>query len=248
MADRDYWTRKLKGEPWVSPTPTWPARSGDGVQHLNVSIPEEISEKVKKLVGNSDFLTLTILLSSLGLCLSRYFDHRVISVGTPSLQGMRTNLLPILVTIDPEMKVKELVMEARSSLLAAYERQNYPFLYLLRDLECSEPAKSPLNVVLEFQGFHAPSPEFACAVKIMMRREKDGLYLAVGYDSAVISAEGVRFFVECWTATLRGMLNDPASALADIDLGVTRKSIAPWSGPLPDYETFMPVHAAVQKT
>jgi amino acid adenylation domain-containing protein len=138
--ERDYWLARLS--PLPEPVDLGlerPAARRAGAAAVDLELPEVARAALERLTGGSPFLVCTALLTVLGICLYRLSGRRRMAVGTPALctaEGVppAPNALVLLLEVTPEHTFRELLLRTREALLAASERQSYPFELLLADL------------------------------------------------------------------------------------------------------------------
>jgi amino acid adenylation domain-containing protein len=164
--DRDYWLAQLSPPPEpVDLGLDRPAARGAAATAVDLELPESSWAALERLTGGSRFLLCTALLTALGICLYRLSGRRRIAVGTPALRNAEgpppaPNALVILVEIAPERTFRELLLQTRDALLAAYERQSYPFSLLLSDLgiEAADGRCPLFDVALVLTEIHTELP------------------------------------------------------------------------------------------
>jgi len=123
-AERDYWLKRVASVTTTSGLLPDYQRNGSELREkaiVEIVVPRELSLKVSALAGGSPFLLYTTLMAALKVCLYKYTNHDLITVGSPPLQELvKTNALAILDRLDSEMLFQELLMKVRESLLEAY--------------------------------------------------------------------------------------------------------------------------------
>src|SRR6185503_11872256 len=145
LAEKNYWLRKLKSceIPDGSLRLDFPRSlvfSGREAS-IDFNLNGESFQQLKDLTGNGLFLMYTALMATLKITLHKYTGETLIIVGSPTRSHdskdarQPANALPIIDRIDSELTFRQLLLNVRQTLLETYEKQQYPFDRLLRDLE-----------------------------------------------------------------------------------------------------------------
>ena len=146
IESRDYWIQKLSGELGASglrPDFERPAVDAGRLKTVELEISNELQQKLSQLTKGSPFLSYTIVLAALNVCLHKYTGAERVVVGSPARRredSDQINALPILVQIDREATFKQFLVSLRETLVEAYGHQNYPFKRLIRDLGLNDEA------------------------------------------------------------------------------------------------------------
>ncbi|HEX7331315.1 MAG TPA: amino acid adenylation domain-containing protein [Pyrinomonadaceae bacterium] len=199
----------------------WTSRLGRGVTGANIrldfprpeknsgpsasmefALPETCLHKLSGLTGESHFLQYTTLLAALKLCLHKYTGRRDITVGSPSLLNSEepaggSNLVVILDDVDRKLTFRQLLLNVRTTLLEAYERQDYPFQRLVRDLGLSlDQPQSPLfDVVMSLVPLHAPVLNVGQDMTLCWRHVDGQMILGVTYREELFRHDSIQRFV-----------------------------------------------------
>lgn len=153
-----YWTEALGGRAQTLDLPTDRARpelqsfKGD---ELAVGFSEAVSAGLRTYAQEHKLSTFVVLLSALGVLLHRYTGHRDIIVGCPfanraaeelqDVVGLFMNLLPILVSVDPQADFEQLAAEVRRRVVRAQGLQDTPFEKIVQAVGVSRSAaQNPL--------------------------------------------------------------------------------------------------------
>ena len=177
-AERDYWLQRLASVSTTSGlAPDYQRYGGDTSESVDVVVPRELSQQVCALAGSSPFLLYTVLMAALKVCLYKYTNQDLISVGSPALKELgKANALTIVDQLDSELKFQELLLQVRESLLAAYANQQYPFSRLLRDLQLESNGSCPLfDVALALTNLHGTLAETRHDITLTFTRSGDEL-------------------------------------------------------------------------
>ena len=150
--ERNYWIAQLTPVCEASKLDLEPAGARPQHSEFNpeaISLNGEIYQRLAQLTGGGPFLTYTILMTAVSICLQRYTGDSRVVIGSPSLNesgGLGAgNTLAIVTDVDPQVSFRQQLVSMRQTLLEAYERQNYPFKLLLASkdplLSCPDPAQ-----------------------------------------------------------------------------------------------------------
>ncbi|MEA2604954.1 MAG: hypothetical protein QOF89_5946 [Acidobacteriota bacterium] len=226
--ERDYWVARL------SPPP---ARLDLGldlelrgpatprVVAVDLELPESARTALERLTGGSPFLICTALLTALQTCLYRISGQRRLVVGTPALRSLEgpppaANALVILAEVSPERTFRELLLQTREVLLAAYARQRYPFALLLADLGLQPTdGRCPLfDVALVLSEIHTELP--AVGNSVTLRFSLTGGRLAGWLEAppGQFGSAGLERFVARFHQALGAVLENQARPVGDLGL------------------------------
>src|SRR5262249_8010414 len=142
IEEREYWVRRLfHGYGASNLRPDFP-RLGGGLEErdqVEVSLGREVYGKLMSLTGGGGFLLYTALLARLKVFLHKYGGNAWVAIGSPARRRAENgaepgNVVAIVDEINPERTFQQVLFEVRKSLLEAYERQEYPFDRVVRDL------------------------------------------------------------------------------------------------------------------
>lgn len=166
---RDYWLESLSGEIGVLDLPSYKSRPSLKTYNgrtLEAYLSKETTEKMKsfsKTNGGSLFITILALWKVL---FYRYTTQEDIIIGTPiagrdhldleNQIGFYVNTLALRNRIDPDEKFADFYKRIKTSTLAAFSHQMYPFDRLLEDLDLkrdtSRSAVFDIMIVLQNTG------------------------------------------------------------------------------------------------
>lgn len=144
---RQYWMERLADLPAIHdiptdfPRPAIPTYRSDEVQWY---LPNSLLKDLKSLATEHGCTLFMVLNAGIALLLGKYSRTTDIVVGTPvanreisaldNMMGCFMNTLVLRTQLDVE-NVRELLRQCKSTLLGAYEHQNYPFEKLVDDLQ-----------------------------------------------------------------------------------------------------------------
>jgi len=157
----NYWLRQFENPPAAADLPTDHPRPA--VKTFNgalrqLAIDKSLTDRMTKLAGSRGYTPFMLLLAAYTVLLHRLTGRETIVVGCPcagrpmeggaSLVGYCAHLLPIVSTISASparMPFSEHLRRVRSTLLDAYQHQDYPFARLLNKLNLKRDiSRSPL--------------------------------------------------------------------------------------------------------
>lgn len=246
--ERDYWLARLSGEVGGSnlaldfPRPKIYAPRGEGV---SLELPDELTRKLTAMTGGSPFLLYTCLMAALKVCLYKHTGSSTVVVGSPahrdaSSESRQPNALAIVDELDDRQSFRDLLAAVRATLTEAYKRQSYPFEYLVQDLRLGGVEnKSPLfDVVLAFEGLHAPTPELRNDIRITFARGDEKIRAVIEYDASLFRRASVERFAEHLRITLEeavAKLGEPIHSL-DIWTDEERQELQRWNETRRDYQ------------
>src|SRR5215213_2698707 len=84
--ERDYWVAQLSRATGLSNLRLdfpRPAIYSSAKEAFPLTFSRELLEKLRKLTGDSDFLTYTVLMAALKICLHNYTGSSALAVGSP---------------------------------------------------------------------------------------------------------------------------------------------------------------------
>ena len=166
--ERNYWIARLTSVVEASKLDLEPAGARPQHSEFNpeaISLNGEIYQRLAQLTGGGPFLTYTILMTAMSICLQRYTGDSRVVICSPSLNesgGLGAgNTLAIVTEVDPQVSFRQQLVSMRQTLLEAYERQNYPFKLLLQDLSLKDSSNSgPLfDIAMVFTCMNSELPE-----------------------------------------------------------------------------------------
>jgi len=166
----DYWTNHLQGAPALE------LASGRARPTEQDSLAGQVTtffdganvDQMKELAVVERATLFMVMLSGLGILLSRYADQDDLVVGSPianrenseleNLIGCFVNFLPFRIRVKPYMTVRELIRDVRRIALDAFERQYIPFDKIVEAITPSRSldATPVFRVAFAFQ--NAPQP------------------------------------------------------------------------------------------
>jgi amino acid adenylation domain-containing protein/non-ribosomal peptide synthase protein (TIGR01720 family) len=221
LKERDYWMERLSATPAASSFP--PDRLGREDYTLEKSVvelrlPEAVFRDLVKLTGDSPFLIYTTLLAAVKICLHKYSGNRTIIVGSPALKDLgKVNSLAIVSEIDAEITFRQFLLNLRGTLLEAYERQSYPFHYLMRDLGLEDAEGDCLffDLVVTLKDMHGNVPELNNGITITIENRTDGISGLIEFSPALYSQAAITVFADHLVSVVQEALENKDKRLAD---------------------------------
>ena len=141
IKERKYWLGKLKEAPVRTSFPFDYTKSQQEKQYENFSfiMPGELIAKLMNISSGVDARLHIILTTGVVLLLNKYTGNRDIIVGTTidkqdSEGDFINTVLPLRHQIKDKMTSRELLLQARETMVEAIENQNYPMEILINDL------------------------------------------------------------------------------------------------------------------
>jgi amino acid adenylation domain-containing protein len=253
--ERQYWHRKLAGDPSPSsPRPDHSRPEGPGERGATVvfQIEGEIFEQLSRLTRSEPFLEHAALAAALTACLYRYTQASPIAIGCPAMKPVKgtadpRNALAIVNDVDGQMTFRQLLLGVRQTLLDAHAHQRYPFVRLLADLDLQGSSKGcPLfDVALEHREFHHDMPEVGNDITLTFERIPGGLRGTVAYSPQQYEPSTIERFGQHLVRLLRAGLEDPGAALSELDMLTDeerRRLLIEWNDTARDYPRDRCVH------
>ena len=226
--ERNYWLAKLRDArsnsnlilDYERPR-TYSYDSG----RLEVVLPNDVFRKLIELTKDSSFLVHVALLTALNIYLHKYTGETTIIIGSPPRRRradglMQPNALAIVNQVDQQCSVKSLLLQVRESLLAAYDRQNYPYERLLRHLGLAqvENRGALFDVVLALTDIHGPLGDVHNDITITFTKAVKGLAGTIEFNQRLFAPECIEQLKNGLMLVLRQSLEHSDALIADIDL------------------------------
>ncbi len=171
-----YWRRRLEGASLVlelpADLPRPPVQTFNGARH-EFRLTRELTEAIREFARRDGVTIYVALLAAWQLLLHRYTGQQDIVVGTTSstrsrpetepLIGYFLTMLPLRTTVRPDMSFRELVREARSTVVGAFDHKDMPFGTLLDELDIDrDPSRNPVyQTSFMFVDFHEQAVSMA---------------------------------------------------------------------------------------
>ena len=166
-----YWKKELADAPTALDVPTDRARprvqTFNGASHTS-RLSGELTERLKKLSRAHEATIYVTLLAAFQLLLQRYTNQNDFLIGSPTagrtsahfsnVVGYFVNSVVIRARVARNPTFGEFLRQVRSTVLGAFEHQDYPFDLLVKELQPErDPSRSPLfQVMFDLQQTHLP--------------------------------------------------------------------------------------------
>ncbi|MCP4157850.1 MAG: AMP-binding protein, partial [bacterium] len=151
IIERDYWLRKLSGEPEKCNFPYdfvhREEKKSKNFDTVKFSFSEGDYVALQKLSSGSDYTLHIILSAAVAAVMARYTAKEDIIIGAPiykqDIEGDFINtVIPLRCLMEAGMTFKDLLLQLRGTILEAATHQNYPIEALLFQLNMKVPEPS----------------------------------------------------------------------------------------------------------
>ena len=202
-----------------------PAAYSGLTDEMEVHIGGELHRQLGKVTKNGSFLLYVTLLAALKVCLHKYTNAAHVVVGSPALKEEGeahriANVLAIVDEVDPRLSFKQFLLNVRQNLLAAYERQRYPFERVVRDIGLASVSnKCPLfDVALMLSDIHHQLPDVKNDITIEFTKGEEQLLGRICYNRELFEADSIRRLFTHFTNILSGALENTAASIQTLEL------------------------------
>ena len=201
----DFWKDKLRGIPTRIDLPLDHPRArvpndSSGATHV-FDLPDRLAMRVRSLGQSQRMTSFIVLLAAFQAFLWRYTRHETIVVGSPVLNrersdvepliGFFVNMLVLRADFSDGLTFRQLLGQARETVLGAYEHQELPFEKLIEELQPErDPSVNPIFQVMFALHHVGPSPEPGAGHSAMVTGQsaKFDLSLHVADDGRALKA------------------------------------------------------------
>lgn len=244
----EYWKKRLGG---VSGSLGLPCRrSGSGAHshrggRVSVELGEQLSANIKSLARKRSVTPFMVMLTCLGIVLSRLTGREDIIVGSPiasrrrvefeGIVGLFVNPLVLRMSINDEATIEQLLRQVMDVTVGAYENQEVPYEKVVQAVrpERSDGENSLYEVsfVLHNEPRHEPRmsglmvsteeevDEPAMVDLLLALEEKDRNFVGSAYFAAeVFDRETISRWMEYFVAVLRGAVDDDEARVGDVPM------------------------------
>jgi amino acid adenylation domain-containing protein len=257
----DYWTDRLRGPLPVLELPTdhrRPAVRSHRGARLAVRLDADLLKALRGLGARTGGTLFMVLLSAYQVLLHRLTGQREVIVGVPvagrsrrgaeHVIGHCTNLVPLRAEVN-RVAIGDLVRQAKTDLLDAYEHQDLPFGELVERLGIEvDPARTPLvaatfnldrevpppalaELVVEQVAVPASHAQFDLGLNAV---ESDGgLLLEFDHSTDLFDTTTIARWAKHFETLLRGIVATPDAPVVTLPLAWTGQAVAR-SSPYPD--------------
>lgn len=182
QAAQAYWRETLGGELPVLDLPTdhpRPAVLGATGRQMSLPIEGELAAKLQALTLQGDATLFLVLLSAVGVLLSRLSGQSDLVIGTPEagrnllelegMMGLFVNTMPLRFQVQAGESFLALLEKVKAAALRAYEHHEYPFDQLVEDLNpARDLSRTPIFAVM-FQVLRDGEERFHDAAGLRMQ-------------------------------------------------------------------------------
>jgi amino acid adenylation domain-containing protein len=245
--DLDWWRDLLAGAPAAlelpadRPRPLWSIHRG-AVE--TVTLPAELTGRLRELARQGDVTLFMILLAAFELLLARLAGVEDLVVGTALAQrtpevegliGLFVNLLALRGDLSGDPSFVELLARTRRATLEAHDHRDVPFEKLVAALEpVRDPGRHPVFQVA-FTLQNAPMPEPLLPgldleieqldsgtarfdLTLLLHEVDGGLAGALERSADLFDAATVRRLLSSFESLLRGIADDPRRPISRLPL------------------------------
>jgi amino acid adenylation domain-containing protein len=233
MEEKVYWVNRLSsiaGESGIRLDFERPERYVSEKLAEPVEVGGELSRKLLKLAGKSDFLIYATLLTAWSICLTKYNGNERIVVGSPVLnrtgdESTASCLLAIVADIRERVSFRDLLLQIRESLLAAYQRQNYPLSRLITDLklESMNNRSALFDTIVGFKNIHTNDwIDRRNDITLSFESAGGGIKGSLIYNRSLFRKESMSRLTGHFLNVLLAGLADPEKKARELEM------LAPW--------------------
>lgn len=238
-----FWHERLEDAPAAIELPTDHPRpailSGHGGQ-VAVSIPAEVTQRLRQLARANGATLFMVLLAGFGILLSRQCGSRDVVIGSPTagrthpqtedLIGFFVNSLPLRLRWSGDPAFSDFLHEVKRTALDAYAHQDVPFELVVEqvtaerdlsrnpifqvwlDLETDQELAHPDGIGVHTVPSWADNTRFE--LEMLLEERETGLSGTLGYSTDLFSAATVERLVEQFTTLMTSIGADPARPLS----------------------------------
>ena len=264
--ERDYWLTRLSDFP--SEKTAFPydfskpsdhdASEGFVTDKLEFQFPGDIRQKLAKLSNNSDLRLFIILEAALVILLSKYTGTNDITVGTSVVrQEVEAEFINTLLILRHQFHqtatFKDLLMQARQTIMDATEHVNYPIRMLLYQLQLPmEKDGFPLfDVIVLLENLHDKDyiKDIKTNMRFLFHNCEDAIHCTVidgtvDYNPAVFDRRSVENIIQHFYILLGQCLDNVNLELSGLELltAEEKEQLADFNSTRTDYPTDKTIH------
>jgi len=248
QSEISHWKEQLHGIPAMLALPTdfrRPAEMTFRGETQWVVVPAKLNQELKKL-GQAEGATLFMtLLASFQLLLSRYSGQEDVLVGTPvagrtqveleRLIGFFANTLVLRTKFSQSLTFRQLLGQARETVLAAQAHQEMPFEKLVEELRLERSLSySPLFQVMfifnnvpkramQANGLLLRELEFDAGIEkfdltLSVSEGPEGLSCTFSYSTDLFSESTIKRMIDHWLQVLETVTANPECRTTEVPL------------------------------
>ncbi|WP_083704450.1 non-ribosomal peptide synthetase [Serratia oryzae] len=247
QARQQFWLDKMQGYQLLELPTDYPRPKEFDHRGATVSfdIDLELSEQLRSLARTTGVTLHAVLLAGFTLLLGKYSHQQDIVIGAPvanrshsqiePLIGLFVNTLVLRNTIDPELRVDEMIRQVFSNTVASQEYQDMPLEKLVESLNVERDlSRQPLfQVVFSVEQVMGAQQEKAIFTPLdlnhyyqvakfdlglMIEDGQPQLAAYINYACALFSPETIDRFMQHYRQLLRYMVQAPTAKVANLSL------------------------------
>lgn len=252
---KNYWLKKLSHEVLPSNIKLDYQRSASyssQTEAIKLNLEGDVYEKLMKLTGDDSFLLYVVLTTALNICLYKYTGVTPIVIGSPSLKAddsssQAKNALTIVNDLDDQLSFRQFLLNTRQNLLDAYERQDYPFNRLIKDLGMENVTnKCPLfDIALVLDDIHDRLPLVMNDIIITFSKEPGHISGEVLFNGRLYRMETIERFFKHFKAILHSSLENTNTLITELQVLTEEERhhmLVEWNDTRADYPRDKCVH------
>jgi amino acid adenylation domain-containing protein len=225
---RNYWLKKFSDDLLPSNIKSdfhRPASYSGETGTVELNLDAELYEGLMKLTGQAPFLLFTVLVTALNICLYKYTGLNPVVIGSASLKAddassQSKNALTIVTDIDEEQSFRQFLVNTRQTLLEAYEKQDYPFNRLLKDLGIEKiDNKCPLfDIALVLKNIHHDLPAVRNDITMIFSQEPGYIAGQVVFNGSLFRPQTIEGFVKHFQALLHSAIKNTNALISQLQV------------------------------
>ncbi|MCX6584761.1 MAG: amino acid adenylation domain-containing protein [Candidatus Aminicenantes bacterium] len=229
VKEREYWLKKLSGEPVKSSFPydnKEPGYKESDKDHVDLRFSGESFSRLTWISNHSDARLLTMLAAGLIVLVNKYTGNRDVIVGMPiykqEVEGDFINTVVALrCLLQEDMAFKDLLYQVKQTIDEAVKHQNYPIKTLLYDLRLpfSESDFPLFDIVLLLKNIQDPGyVNIPVNMEFVFFRTPEYLEVSVRYNRSLYDRETVERIAGHFSHLLQTAIFNVDISLAGIDI------------------------------
>ncbi|PRP97400.1 Linear gramicidin synthase subunit D [Enhygromyxa salina] len=239
-AEKDYWIERLtRADARASWRRDHEGRDPGSFATHTLVLDEALDQRLREVSGDRPLLIYTALVSAIAACLIRHSGDGRVAIGSPAYTtdpaSAELNVVVIQDEIDARFEFRALLGRVHETLLAAYERQRYPYERLVDDLghlghlgQAGDGVELPLfDVAVTLDEIHGPAglalvgpePE----LRVDLSRQTGPVEAKVRYRSDRYEASTIARIFGHVVELLRAGLARPDQSLARLEMLAPRE-------------------------
>ncbi|MCR8995236.1 non-ribosomal peptide synthetase [Brevibacillus laterosporus] len=219
---------------------------------FQVTIEQEITDRLMQVCKNSDLLLYTFLLATAKIWLHKYTQQTEICVGAPNLSPSN-KLVPIVSNPAPHLISKQFIRDVKQSLAESYKNQDYPLHHIYEKLDINPQGSASPFIKLAVALDRIHDRDFVMAQEIdfllFFSKSDHSLQVTLHYDQAVYELRTLERFLSHYINILRAIVTDVNITISEIELmnEAEKAQLTSFSQTLESYSTDQLVHQVFEK-